>query len=77
MFWKILFIVLIILTLRTIIRVTIYGKNPFWPDFERVDKMFDEKHNVSTNWDSCLGRVVYFVFWLFIVGLILIIIHFV
>lgn len=40
------------------------GKSLLFPNFERVDRMFGEKHRVVTNWNTTFGKIVYYVFML-------------
>ena len=37
-----------------------YGKGLFNPNFERIDRMFSELQQVNTNWNTLLGKVVYY-----------------
>lgn len=65
MFGLILYASLFILSFVTLFRVAKYGRNLLFPDFERVDRIFAEKHGASTRWDSTLGRIAYYL-WLFL-----------
>lgn len=58
----IIILILLFLILRSIFRVMWYGKGVIRPDFERVDLQFSRKKNISTNWDTPLGRSVYYTF---------------
>lgn len=64
MFGLILSIIFFIVSLVTLLRVAKYGKSFLFPNFERVDRMFGEKHRVATNWNTTFGKIVYYVFML-------------
>ncbi len=58
----IVFVIFLILILSTFIRVMIYGKGIFKPDFKRVDLEFGRKKKISTNWNTPFGKGVYYIF---------------
>ncbi len=64
MFGFILSIIFFIISFVTLFRVVKYGKSLLFPNFERVDRMFGEKHRVVTNWNTTFGKIVYYVFML-------------
>lgn len=64
------------LILFNFIRMMIYGKSVINPDFEGVDEMFFEKEGISTNWNTMLGKVVYYIFLLILIGVTCFIIRF-
>lgn len=51
--------------LYTVERIARFGRSLFRPNFERVDRLFYERKSVTTNWNSPLGKIVYYALLLF------------
>jgi hypothetical protein len=62
------------LPIRWVVRVTIYGKGFFFPNWARVDRMFWKKHSIWANYEeSFWWKSTHYFFILMIVGSIFIV----
>lgn len=55
-------VVVPLIILYTLIRIMIYGKSVFKPDFKRVDEKILEKTGLTARWNTPFSKTVYYVF---------------
>lgn len=59
--WIIIFLALVsTLILFNIIRVMIYGKSIYRPNFRRVDEILSAKTGFKSSWNTWYGKTIYY-----------------
>ena len=69
--WILLLGFAMFITTRWVVRVVIYGKGFFFPNWARADRMLREKHSVSAHYENSFWwKASYYLGILMIIGLI-------
>ena len=73
--WSIIFLIVFpAIILFNLIRIMIYGKSIFNPNFKAVDERFQQKTGFTSYWNTWYGKLIYYVLltgFLVFIGLII------